>query len=96
MGTRRSAKSNGSLLVVVSPANPCAPRPNTIDDARVGRGGWKSKTSQGGEIVEQGLEEAALKVLEGWGYFRRASILVLLIGVYRDVVVRGTSALFLG
>ena len=92
MGTGRTAESYGYLLIIVSPANPRTPRPNTIDNARVGRGGRKSKTSQGGEVIEQGLEEGALKVLEGWGYLRRASILVFLIGVYRDVMVCGTSA----
>lgn len=96
MGTGRTAKSYGYLFIIVSPANPRTPRPNTIGNASVGRGRWKSKAKQGGEVVQQGLEEGALKVAEGWGYLRWASILVLLIGVDRDVMVCGTSAWSLG
>jgi hypothetical protein len=67
VGTGGATESYGYLLIVVSPADPRAPRPNAISNAGVGRGSRKSKTNQGGDIVEQGLEEEAFKVVEGWG-----------------------------
>ena len=96
MGTGRTAESYGYLLIVVSPADPRASGPNTIDNASVGSCGRESETSQGGDIVEQGLEEGAFEVLEGWSYLRRASVFLFLIGVYGDVMVCGTSAWSLG
>jgi len=92
MGTGRTTKPYGYLLIIVSPADPCAPRPNAINNASIGSGGRKSETNQSGEIVEQGLEEGAFKMVEGWSYLRRAGILVFLIGVYGDVMVCGISA----
>jgi hypothetical protein len=92
MGTRRTTKPYGCLLIIVSPADPRAPSPDAINNTSVGSGGRKSKTSQSGDIVEQGLEEGAFKVVEGWGYLRWAGILVFPIGVYGDVMMCGTSA----
>ncbi len=93
VGTRRTTEPYGYLLIIVSPADPCTPRPNAIHDASVGSGGRKCKRNQSGEVVEQGLEEGAFKVMEGWGYLGRAGILVFLIGMYGDMMVCGISAL---
>ena len=87
VGTRRTTEPYGYLLVIVSPADPCAPRPNAINNASIGSGCRKCKRNQSGEVVEQGLEEAAFKVIEGWGYLRRAGIFVFLIGMYGDMMV---------
>lgn len=92
MGTRRTTEPYGYLLIIVSPADPCAPRPNAVHNASVGSRSRKSKRNQSGEVVEQGLEEGAFKMIEGWGYLRRTGILVFLIGVYGDMVVCGISA----
>ena len=92
MGTRRTTEPYGCLFIIVSPADPCAPRPNAINNASVGSGGRESQTNQSRNIVEQGLEEAAFKVVEGRRYLRRAGILVFLIRVYGDVVVGRISA----
>jgi hypothetical protein len=96
VGIRRTAESYWCRLIVIPPAYPRAPGPSTIDNANVGRGNRESKTSQSGGVIEQGLEEGAFKRREGWGYLRRTSISVFLIGVYGDMMMCGTSTWSLG
>ena len=92
VGTRRTTEPYGNLLIIVSPADPRAPRPNAISNASVGSGSWKSERNQSGEVVEQGLEEGTFRLIEGWGYLRWTGILAFLIGMYGDMVVCGISA----